>query len=250
MQIIGHRGAAGLAPENTIAGIKFALNCRVDWVEFDVHATSDGKIVVLHDATIDRVVHGRGKVSDYTHDQLKAIATKSGEPIPTFEEVMQAIGTRAKIDIEVKSVGCAPVITTYIHKQVTNGRPLNDFLVSSFKAKHLREVHTLGPQIPLALLHDIWPFKFLTTTLPLVAVGFYYLNMPQLAIQMAHKRKLWVYAYTVNTQTEADALAKRKVDALVTDVPQNFRPYLSKTKMIVAIVTVLLTVALIAFLLS
>ena len=77
MQIIGHRGARSLAPENTIAGVIFALSCSVDWIEVDAHATKDGEVVVLHDAPLNRIAQAKRRVRSYTLPQVEKVATKS-----------------------------------------------------------------------------------------------------------------------------------------------------------------------------
>jgi glycerophosphoryl diester phosphodiesterase len=225
MEIIGHRGAKGLAPENTIAGIKFALSRGVDWIEFDVRSTKDGKLVVVHDHTLLRVAKNHRRVQNLTFAELREIATVSGEAIPTFEEVMETIGRRAKIDIELKSRRTAKKVVAEIKQQVDEGRPYSDFIVSSFKSRLLQEVQRLDSQVPLLLLQEWLPFKFmLTPRLRLFGVGFYRLVAPKIAINLARKRGLWTMVYTVNTKAEANIHEQRGIHAIVTDVPQAFKP--------------------------
>ncbi len=69
MEIIGHRGAKRLAPENTIVGIKLALQRKVEWIEFDVRATKDGRLVVLHDRTLLRVAKNHRRIQSLTFHQ-------------------------------------------------------------------------------------------------------------------------------------------------------------------------------------
>ena len=225
MQIIGHRGAKGLAPENTVAGIRAALKRQVDWIEFDVRVTHDGALVVVHDRTLLRIAKQLHKVRHYTLAQLKAIATQSGEPIPTFEEIMAAIGTKAKIDIELKEKGAAPQVIAEVNRQVAAGRSYDDFLVTSLRPRLLREMQRLEPRIHVGLLQGAWPLAFLTLPgLRLSAVGFYHLVAPRAAIKLAKRAGLWTFVFTVNQRTEATHFEQLGVDALITDVPQQFKP--------------------------
>jgi len=223
MQIIGHRGAKGLAPENTIAGIAFALARKVDWIEFDVRATKDNKVVVIHDATLMRISKERGRVRDYTYAELHRLATWSGEPIPTFEEVMKAIGKKAKVDIELKEKGCSAKVIEIINQQVLAGRSYSDFIVSSFKPWLLKEMKSQEPRIPRLLLQGGVPFLFLLFPgLQLSGVGFSRFAAPRQAISMAKKRGLWTIAFTINSKAEAALFKAKGIDAIATDVPQAF----------------------------
>jgi glycerophosphoryl diester phosphodiesterase len=225
MEIIGHRGAKGLAPENTLAGITFALNRRVDWIEIDVQSTKDGETVILHDRTLYRIARDRGRAKRYTLAELKKLATRSGETIPTLEEVLKLVGRRAKLDIELKDTESVSAVIKAIELEVANGRLMTDFLVSSLTIRPLRALRRRNKQIRLAYLHRLWPFTFLLLkSLRLSAVGFFGMVAPTQAIQLAKKRGLWVMVYTVNHKAIAERLAKKGVDAIITDTPQAFRP--------------------------
>ena len=84
---IGHRGAMGFIPENTIASIKKALELGVDGIEIDVHKCQSGELVVFHDFTLDRMTNGSGEVEKYSLTQLKRLRVKGEHEIPTLEEV-------------------------------------------------------------------------------------------------------------------------------------------------------------------
>src|SRR6266496_1470994 len=103
MQIIGHRGAAGLAPENTLLAIQKALDAGADWIEFDVHLTRDGHLVVIHDPNILRVSGHYATIKRSDLESIRQIPLRAGQIVPTFAEVVQLIGNRARINVEVKS---------------------------------------------------------------------------------------------------------------------------------------------------
>ena len=102
MMIMGHRGAAALEPENTMRSIERAVEIGVDAVEIDVRLSKDRELVVIHDSTVDRTTNGSGPVSGYSLDDLKKLDAGEGETIPTLQEVMELIGHKVKLVIELK----------------------------------------------------------------------------------------------------------------------------------------------------
>jgi glycerophosphoryl diester phosphodiesterase len=107
--VIAHRGASSYAPENTLAAFDLALQMGVRHIELDVHATSDGHIVVIHDNTVDRMTNGSGPVASYTLAVLQGLDAGAwfgdkfaGEQIPTFEAVLARYKGRVHIHTEVK----------------------------------------------------------------------------------------------------------------------------------------------------
>src|SRR6266566_2193784 len=107
MIIFGHRGAPGYprSGENTAVSFRKALEWSATGLEFDVRRCADGRIVVIHDETIDRTTNGRGRVADLTYDQLSRFDAGSGEPIPLLTDVLDAFGTECLLNIELKDAG-------------------------------------------------------------------------------------------------------------------------------------------------
>lgn len=102
---IGHRGASGIAPENTIASFKEAIKSGADAVELDVHLTKDKKMVVIHDASIDRTSNGSGYVRLTNFKELRKYnygTRRNPQKIPTLEEALKAIGTKVNVIVELK----------------------------------------------------------------------------------------------------------------------------------------------------
>lgn len=224
MQIIGHRGARGLAPMNTKAAIQAALTAGVDWVEFDVRRTKDGKVVLAHDPNTARITIVPRNISRSTYEKLAKAKTYRKEPIATITEAFTTIGGKAKINVEIKSKGCAGTIVDHIERMVKAGAPYSHFLISSFNVERLREIHRLNAQIPLALLHGINPNTFLKVrALRLSAVGFWSKRLPKKVIEQAKIRHLPVYVYTVNAPKLAAKLAEQGVDRIVTDRPDKMQ---------------------------
>jgi len=84
IKVLGHRGCAGLEPENTIRAFKRALDLGVDLIEFDVRTTKDKKLIVIHDETVDRTTNGKGYVRNLNFEEIKKLNTSEGEKIPSL----------------------------------------------------------------------------------------------------------------------------------------------------------------------
>ena len=104
--VVAHRGDWRNFPENSIQAIKNSIDMGVDMVEIDVRETKDGKLVLMHDETIDRTTTGKGKVSDWTLDSLKTLRLVDGlnvptdHQIPTLEEALQAAKDKILINLD------------------------------------------------------------------------------------------------------------------------------------------------------
>jgi glycerophosphoryl diester phosphodiesterase len=147
-----------------------------------------------------------------------------GQPIATLTDAFKTIGSKAKINVEIKSKGCAEAVVDHIERMVKAGANYDRFLVSSFHVERLREIHRLNDHVPLGLLHAIKPLAFLKLrALRLSAVGFWRKRLPKRAIEQAKVRGLAVYVYTVNSPRLAAKLATRGVDRVVTDRPDKLQ---------------------------
>jgi len=211
---------------NTKAAIVAAIDAGADWVEFDVRRTKDGKVVLSHDGNTMRVSVRPRIISRTKYAKLAKAKMWRGQPIATITEAFMAAGNKAKINVEIKSKGCAEVVVDHIERMVKAGANYDRFLVSSFKPERLREIHRLNDHVPLGLLHLTKPYKFLKLrALRLSAVGFWRKRLPKKAIEQAKVRGLTVYAYTVNTKRDAARLVARGVDRVVTDRPDKLQEF-------------------------
>ena len=156
-QIIAHKGASGVAPENTLAAFKLALEIGVDQIELDVRHTLDEQIVVFHDQRLDRVTKDSlgnpvyGDIHDYTYEELLAYEVGSwkdsqykDQKIPTLKEVLDLINGQCKVLIEVKHMDhphyhdFAEKLVEVIHEE-KNGHEW--IILQSYEDKYLEEVH-------------------------------------------------------------------------------------------------------------
>ncbi|MBR0136398.1 MAG: glycerophosphodiester phosphodiesterase, partial [Clostridia bacterium] len=109
-RILGHRGAAAYAPENTMPAFEMALEQGADGLELDVHLSKDGELVIMHDERVDRTTNAHGFIKDFTLEELKALDASYGKEgfanavVPTLREVYELVrGTDKMINVEIKT---------------------------------------------------------------------------------------------------------------------------------------------------
>src|ERR1700733_1809157 len=144
MKIIGHRGARGLAPENTIASLRKGLEHHVDALEFDLRVTKDGVVILHHNPVLADPAGETYRVSDNDFATLK----DHKPDLATFEEVLDTIGHPVRLYVEVKrKVNIKPVINI-INDRLSQGWKPDYFLIGSKSQKTLLELHAALPEVP------------------------------------------------------------------------------------------------------
>lgn len=222
MVIIGHRGACGYAPENTLSSFEKAIACDVDMVEFDVRKCASGELVVFHDAKIDRITNGCGYIAQKTLQELKTVKVCNDEQIVTLAEVIDFVDHRAKLYIELKSPAIAQDILKIMNHYVHNKQwAYDDFLIASFDHVQLREIKAANNQISIAALIYGTPVTFgaaaedIHADVVCLDVEF----ITQQFVDDIHDRGMLVYVYTVNDQEDLIRLVNYNVDGIITDYP-------------------------------
>ena len=216
MLIFGHRGAPGFPRygENTIASFNKALAAGADGLEFDVRRCGDGRIVVIHDETIDRTTNGKGRVADLTYDEICRFDAGYGEPVPLLADVLDCFGRKSLLNIEIKEPGLGLDLQKIVHERGLE----SNVLVSAFD---WLELETIAGALPIALLASE-PEHLVTSALDLGAVAIH----PRrdiargMLIHAAHDSKLRVHVWTVNEREEIELFRKHKVDGIFTDFPE------------------------------
>lgn len=157
---IGHRGASGTHPENTLAAFRRAVELGCQGVEFDVHRTADGELVVMHDAFVDRTTDGSGIIMAMTLDQMKALdagvkkgAQFKGERVPTLRELIRETPKELLLFCELKAGSVHyPGIEQELLALIEAEGAAPRFQISSFDHQALRRIHQLAPSMPLGML--------------------------------------------------------------------------------------------------
>ena len=226
MLVIGHRGAAGSAPENTLEALRAGVDAGADMLEFDIHLTSDGIPVLLHDNNLVRSHRKNVFVNRATFAQLQELTADSRNPIISLENVLDEFFGEILLNIEIKQRGMAePVIKLLKRKYVKRRSDWDLFVFSSFLSGELGSIRKLSEQANLWLLHKRNPFIFIAFArrLNLDGVGFHRLYINDFALAIAKKTNLFTYAYTVNRFGAAKQLNDRGLDAVVTDYPKQIQ---------------------------
>lgn len=225
MLIIGHRGAAGLAPENTIEALQAGADVGADILEFDVQSTFDKKLLVVHDSTLIRT-HKKSVIIRWSKHASIQEATAKGHKIATLGEVLDLFFGKVLLNLEIKNRGTGKLVAEFIRDNyIKQPSDWQNILFSSFKPSELRAVRKVSQQAELAMLHHRNPFAYMAhhRQLNLTAVGFHRLHINSLSLAVAAQLELFTYAYTVNRPNAALKLNQRKIDAVVTDNPQAMR---------------------------
>lgn len=221
--VIGHRGAAGHAPENTLTSFHKAVQLGADMVELDVHLCATGEPVVIHDDTVDRTTDGSGRVRDLSLDDLRRLDAGGGERVLTLVEVIDEMSGRAALNVELKGLGCVDRVHEVISDAVGDGLVSHDgLLVSSFHLGMLEWMRALSDDVRLGVLVKEDPaqvFDF-AQRVHAYSVNPYHKRMGLEFVSSAHGRGLKVYPWTVN---EPGDIAKAKamgVDGIISDYPE------------------------------
>jgi glycerophosphoryl diester phosphodiesterase len=221
IRIYAHRGASAELPENTLPAFARALELGADGIELDVHLSRDGVPVVIHDSTVDRTTDGTVAVANLTVAELQALDAGDGAPIPTLGDVLDLVGDRMHVDIEVKAPEAADAVLTE-----TSRRPSLRYALSSFNFDVLRHARSVDPAV------DLWPlteFELVLGTFDevlaiakalgssRVAVADAVVNAETLARIDETGASAWVW--TVNDPDRAGELADLGVVGICTDNP-------------------------------
>lgn len=220
--IVGHRGAAGLLPENTLAGFAHAVDLGVDGVELDVHM-AESEVVVIHDERVDRTTNGTGRVSELSFAELRRLDAGAGQPIPTLKEVFDLIPEQVMVNIELKGPGTALPVAGILGDRADRDETTNlpSLLVSSFDHDELRRFHDICPGVPCAPLAKRFSDGLEPTARALDAWS---VNLSLRTATEAHVRAVrnWgrrCFVYTVNDLGTAHALSAIGVTGVFTDYP-------------------------------
>lgn len=222
---IAHRGGplAGPAPlpENSLAAITRALALGVDAIEIDVFQVQ-GELLVTHDRRLGRVVSGEGVIEQLPLAYLRAQTLANGEPLPTLRQVLQCVGDRALLNIEIKGQGTAPVVVAHLQEQFYSQQACAEqYLISSFDHQQLYQCLQQLPEVRRGVLIEGVPLDYAACCAPLNA---YSLNsslsfVTPALLQDARARGLKNWVYTVNCESDWQALQRLGVDAVFTDKP-------------------------------
>jgi glycerophosphoryl diester phosphodiesterase len=222
--VIGHRGAAGTRPENTLASIAQAVEDGADWVEIDVQATADGEVVVVHDRDFMKLAGVDLRVRDATLADLAGIdvggwfdPAYAGERTPTLAQALEAVRGRARLLIELKYYGEDPTLAARVAEIVDRAGMGGEVAVMSLSYPAAVSMRRLRPEWRVGVLAATSVGEIARLEGDFVAVNAASVT-PRLARAAAAAGKD-LYAWTVNDPLRMSALVSMGVDGLITDEP-------------------------------
>ena len=238
--VIAHRGASGIAPENTLLAIQKAIEMNVDFIEIDIHLSKDGEIVLMHDATVDRTTDGEGAISDYTLAKLKELDAGSwmgsqfkNERIPTLREVLEQVDGQVRILLEVKQGedGRYSGFEEKILAEIEENEASSWIVIQSFQAETVNRFMELAPkmevhklilgELPLIPLHHDGEFQFRKAGNfeGVASINPWFPMLTQRLVNRIHSRGKKITVFTVNDREDLQTAWEMGVDGIITDFP-------------------------------
>lgn len=235
-RVIGHRGAAAHAPENTLAGFACAVRLGVRWVELDVQLTADGVPVVFHDDLLDRTSDGHGLLVETPLDELRHLDAGgwfaerfAGERIPTLEDVLtflarEGVGLCLEVKADETRGGATArsALAAVARCWPAEGLPL---IVSSFARSAVEAAAEAAPHRPRGLLVEGLPpdWREVARRLGCSSLHVDQAVVDEMTVRAVKEDGLALLAYTVNDRLRAEQLWGWGADALFSDCPEQLQ---------------------------
>jgi glycerophosphoryl diester phosphodiesterase len=219
---IGHRGASGYSPENTISSFEKAVSLICDMAELDVHLCGSGELVVIHDDTVDRTTNGSGKVSTLLLKEIKNLKIGFNETVPTLNEVLSRLRNRIMLNIELKGAGTAKPV----FKEINNsGWARDQLLITSFNWDMLKDYRELDPNArigPLTYRNHLEALEFA------IGASAYCINpnhkfLTKEYVDKANKFGIKIFPWTVNKVKDISRILNMNVDGIISDYPDRIK---------------------------
>ena len=218
--IISHAACGGHAPENTLAGIRKAIELGSEAIEIDVQASADGVPVLMHDLTVDRTTTGSGAIAALSLAELRALDV-GGEPVPTLAEVLDLTMGKVLLVMEIKQPGIEEQIARVVHEK----QALDDVMAWSFYPPALEGMRVAEPRIPCALLvagesMPQWDkMRSLALRLGVQGVSVFTPGIDARVVEDCRRRGLALYTWTPDTETAIERAIQAGVDGVCSNFP-------------------------------
>jgi len=221
--VCGHRGAMGHETENTLASIKKGMELKADMLEIDVFKIKTGELVVFHDDDLDRITNAKGKIEEYTFEELRIVLVAGKHQIPTLQEVIETIDKKAVLNIELKGTNTATDTYRIIEEYKKKGWRNKDFFISSFRIGELQKMRSLSSELAIGLLTYEDPIETVIKTgkeLKAQAINPYFKTLTAENVTIMKANNFKIYPWTVNEPADIKNLQQLKVSGIITDYPE------------------------------
>ncbi len=231
--VIAHRGAAGSAPENTIASVRQAIADGADWIEIDVQESVDGEVIVIHDSDFMKLAGVNLKVWDGTLEEIRAIDVGSwfgpefaGERVPTLAEVLKEADGRCRVIIELKYYGHDQQLERRVVEIVEQANMVDDVKIMSLSYQGIQKIRALRPNWTIGLLAAQAAGDLTQLEVDFLAVNQSILKAP--LIRAADAAGKQVLVWTINDAVSMSRVITLGVDGIITDEPRLAREVLQQ----------------------
>lgn len=219
---IGHRGAKGYEAENTLLSFQKSIDLGVDGIELDVHISSDGEIMVIHDEKVDRTTDSKGFVTDFSLNELKSFRINETHAIPTLKEVLDLVNQKCFVNVELKGNGTAKPIVALLEEYILEKNwEYSHFIVSSFDWNALKEVRSLNSKIPIGILThtDLDLAKAFAKFIEAEAIHPHFHLLTKENTKQIQESGQLVFPWTVNEIEDIQKMKSFKVNGIISDFP-------------------------------
>ena len=221
---IGHRGASGHYPENTLLAFRKAIEMGANALEFDVHLCQSGEPVVIHDETLERTTSGRGRVDAHTLSDLIKLNAGLGERIPTLEEILTEFAARFVLFIEIKSSAAAVPVGKLIAQSAARGVPHANMPVIGFHGEWLLAAKAVDEKILVGFSPDNEAPIPSSYCAEAKRAGAWSVNpcidqLDEAFMEKARAQNLKVITWTANTPVAIARAQALEVDGIISDYP-------------------------------
>lgn len=229
--IISHRGEHLHHPENTLAAFRAAADAGADYFELDVRTTSDGKLILMHDRTLDRTTNGKGEVKNHTFNEIRSLdaGTRfspafSGTRVPTFDEALDLARNRINVYVDTKDADPQQLVDAIVRHD------MQDHVVVYGSPFLLYEVHKILPALrlmPEAQNPDV--SRFLLRSMPIPVFAFDASDFNKLTIQVAKEARAQVFVDRLDEADTPESWQKaieEGADGIQTNRPEALAVYL------------------------
>ena len=222
MQIVGHRGASGLLPENTLAAFQKAIDLGCNGFELDVQMSVDNQLIVIHDETVNLTTNGIGFVNQLTLPEIKRLLISDKYQIATLEEVFEIITTDIFVNIEIKNNLAVEKVIILIEKFIAERSfKYCNFIISSFDWKCLEKVRLLNENILIGVLTDnnIEEAILFAKTINAMSINPHFKLLNHENVAKIQDESIEIHAWTVNEIADIELMKSLNIDAIITDFP-------------------------------
>jgi len=236
--ITAHRGASGVAPENTMSAYLLAIEMKADYGELDVQETSDDVLILYHDKNYIRTAGDSSNVWEMPYDSITGFdvgswksETYAGEPIPLFTDIIDSVNGRMKLNVEIKMNGHEDGLTEHVLKVLQEKNFADQCIITSFNLDAVDKIRALDPSFTVGYIfskmpedRDVFAANVDLLSVKNILVTEEFMEQARAANKLVH---VWG---KVDEPEEMERLYELKIDSPITNYPDRWRTFLSEKK--------------------